>query len=108
MSISYKRHLNNDENDRVEFLMINFDYIDGNDLLAKYFNEVYGMVAETKLDGGYYSVIKLHLENTEYDLVWHEDIGNYLYSIQQDNATIDLLENRLKCIITKINEQLID
>ena len=50
MSISYKRHLNNDENDRVEFLMINFDYIDGNDLLAKYFNEVYGMVAETKLD----------------------------------------------------------
>lgn len=103
MSISYKKHINADENGRVEFLMINFDFFDGNDLLAKFFKEDYDMVPDTKLDGIYYNIIKLRLENTEYNLVWHEDVGNYLYSAQQDKETLDLLENRLQSIIIKIN-----
>lgn len=105
MNISYKKHINVYENGRIEFLMINFDFFDGNDLLAKYFRADYNMIANTKLDGIYYTIIKLYLENTEYNLVWHEDIGNYLYSIQQDKVTLDLLENRLKSIIIKINKQ---
>lgn len=106
MSVSYRKYINTDENDRIEFLMINFDFFDGNDLLAKLFGENYDMVEDTKIDGIHYSIIKLYSESTEYNLVWHEDIGNYLYSTQQDNVTLDLLEYRLRSIVIKINHRL--
>lgn len=106
MQIAYKKHINTEENNRVEFLLINYDYVDGNDILAKMFKEDYGMLSDVKIDGIYYSIIKLYSNDVEYDLIWHEDVGNYLYSLQQDEKTINELENRLKSIIAKINKRI--
>lgn len=35
MEVTYKKHINTEKDSRVEFLLINYDYIDGNDYLAK-------------------------------------------------------------------------
>ena len=35
MSIQVVKHINKDENNRIEYLFVNFDFFDGNDLVAK-------------------------------------------------------------------------
>lgn len=39
MDIRIVKHVNKDEDNRVEYLLINFDYCDGNDLVAKFLNK---------------------------------------------------------------------
>lgn len=104
MSICISKHINKDENNRVEFLFINFDYFDGNDVVAKLFCKEFGMVSDEKIDGMFYSIIKLHKDSTEYNLIWHEDVGNYIFSIDQDDSSINDLENKLEFIAVKLNE----
>lgn len=104
MSIQIAKHINNDESDRVEFLFVNFDYYDGNELVARLFCQEFGMLSDEKIDGMFYSIIKLHKDSTEYDLLWHEDVGNYIFSTQQDDNSINELEQQLGVIVRKLNE----
>lgn len=104
MSIQIVKHVNKDENNRIEYLFINFDYFDGNDLVAKIFCQEYQMLSDEKIDGMYYSIIKLHKDSTEYDLIWHEEVGNYIFSLKQDEASIIELEHRIGVIVSKLNE----
>lgn len=105
MSIHVVKHINEDENSRVEYLFVNFDYFDGNDLVAKLFCQEYQMLSEEKIDGIHYSIIKLHKDFTEYDLIWHEDVGNYIFSLKQDETSLLKLEKRLEVIIRKLKER---
>lgn len=107
MNIQVAKHINADENNRIEYLFVNFDYFDGNDLIAKFFEKEYQMISDEKVDGVFYSIIKLHKNHEEYDLIWHEDVGNYIFSAKQDKDTILVLEQRLKVIVDKLNEMLI-
>ena len=43
MSIQIVKHINKDENNRIEYLLVNFDFFAGNDLVAKIFCEEYQM-----------------------------------------------------------------
>ena len=104
MSIQVVKHINNEQNNRVEYLFVNFDYFDGNDLIAKLFGKEYHMISDEKIDGIYFSVIKLHKGSTEYVLMWHEDVGNYIFSVQQDERSIHELEQRLDVIVSKLNK----
>lgn len=106
MRISYVKHINKDENDRIEFLLTNYDYYDGNDLIAQLFVQEYNMESSEKLDGFFYSLIKLYDDTNEYELIWHEDVGNYIFSTKQGNDSIDLLEKRLTNIINLLNNNL--
>ncbi len=108
MSIQAVKHINKDEDNRIEYLFSNFDYFDGNDLVARLFCQKYQMIADEKIDGIYFSVIKLHKDDTEYDLIWHEDVGNYMYSIKQDEGSVSELEQRLAVIVAKLNEMIND
>lgn len=85
---------------------MNFDFFNGNDLVAKFFCEEYQMLSDEKLDGIYYSIIKLYKDSTEYDLIWHEDVGNYIFCLKQDEASSVELENRLEFIVSKLNEMI--
>lgn len=105
MSIRVVKHINKDKGNRVEYLFVDFDYFDGNDLIAKLFCERYQMVSDEKIDGIYYSIIKLHKESNEYDLIWHEDVGNYIFSLKQDETSLLELEQRLKFVVAKLNEK---
>ena len=106
MQVTYKKHINADNNNRVEFLLINWDYVDGGDYLAKIFCKEFGMSAEEKVDYIFFSIIKLHSDKGAYELMWHEDFGNMIYSIEQEEAAVDTLEQRLKVALSILNEKL--
>ncbi len=108
MSIQVVKHINKDENNRIEYLFVNFDFFDGNDLVAKIFCQEYQMLSDEKIDGIHYSIRKLHKDSTEYDLVWHEDVGNYIFSLKQDEASTIELEQRLDFIVRKLSEMIMD
>lgn len=106
MSIQVVKHINKDENNRIEYLFVNFDFFDGNDLVAKILYEEYQMLSDEKIDGMYYSIIKLHKGSTEYDLIWHEDVGNYIFSLKQDETSTIELEQRLEFVVSKLNDMI--
>lgn len=106
MHVNYKKHINVDKNNRVEFLLINWDYVDGGDYLAKIFCTEFGMSADAKVDNIFFSIIKLSSDEGNYELMWHEDFGNIIYSIEQEEAVVDTLEQRLKVVLRILNEKL--
>ncbi len=106
MQVTYKKHINVDKNNRVEFLLINWDYVDGSDYLAKIFCTEFGMSAEEKVDNIFFSIIKLSSDEGNYELMWHEDFGNIIYSIEQEEAVVETLEQRLKVALSILNEKL--
>ena len=106
--VMYKKVINENKENRTEFLLINFDYEDGNDYLAKIFNKEFNMKVEEKKDYIWFSVIKLCEKNTCYELLWHEDIGNIIYSLEQDEDTVNELELRLQKVLDVVNIKILE
>ena len=106
--VMYKKVINENKENRTEFLLINFDYEDGNDYLAKIFNKEFNMRVEEKKDYIWFSIIKLCEKNTCYELLWHEDIGNIIYSVEQDEDTVNELELRLQKVLDILNIRILE
>ena len=106
--VIYKKVINENKENRTEFLLINFDYEDGNDYLAKIFNKEFNMKVEEKKDYIWFSIIKLCEKNTCYELLWHEDIGNIIYSLEQDEDTVNELELRLQKVLDVLNIKILE
>ena len=106
--VIYKKVINENKENRTEFLLINFDYEDGNDYLAKIFNKEFNMRVEEKKDYIWFSIIKLCKKNTCYELLWHEDIGNIIYSLEQDEDTVNELELRLQKVLDVLNIKILE
>ena len=106
MEVKYSKYINKQKNNRIEFLLINYDYIDGNDYLAKLFSEEYGFFVEEKIDGWWYSIIRVHLNNCIYELLWHEDTGNGIYSLNQTEEENHILQQRLEKILSILNARI--
>ena len=106
--VIYKKVINENKENRTEFLLINFDYEDGNDYLAKIFNKEFNMRVEEKKDYIWFSIIKLCEKITCYELLWHEDIGNIIYSLEQDEDTVNELELRLQKVLDVVNIKILE
>ena len=106
--VMYKKVINENKENRTEFLLINFDYEDGNDYLAKIFNKEFNMRVEEKKDYIWFSIIKLCEKNTCYELLWHEDIGNIIFSLEQDEDTVNELELRLQKVLDVVNIKILE
>ena len=106
--VIYKKVINENKENRTEFLLINFDYEDGNDYLAKIFNKEFNMKVEEKKDYIWFSIIKLCKKNTCYELLWHEDIGNIIYSVEQDEDIVNELELRLQKVLDVLNIKILE
>ena len=106
--VIYKKVINENKENRTEFLLINFDYEDGNDYLAKIFNKEFNMKVEEKKDYIWFNIIKLCEKNTCYELLWHEDIGNIIYSLEQDEDTVNELELRLQKVLDVLNIKILE
>ena len=106
MSIHIVRSINKSKENQIEFLFVNFDHYDGIDLVAKIFCKEFNMCADDKIDGLWYSTIKLHDDYDEYDLCWHEDVGNYIVSKKQNEEDISRLKERLNVVIDKIKDMM--
>ena len=105
MDIRIVKRINKDENNRIEFLFVGFDFFDGNDLIVNILCKKYGMIAGEKFDGMFYSIIPLNDKNEEYKLVWHEDVGNYFYSENQDEKTLERIQDVAKFLEQKLNSK---
>lgn len=105
-NIQIVKHINKDKNNRVEYLFANFDCFDGNDYIAKLFSEEYGFTVEEKIDGWWYSIVRINLQGCEYELLWHEDTGNAIYCSNQKGKENDILQQRLKRIVYILNTQI--
>lgn len=86
--------------------LINYDYIDGNDYLARLFQEEYGFIVDDKIDGWWYSIIRIHLKRSTYELLWHEDTGNELYSLNQTEKENEMLQQRLEGVLSVLNNRI--
>ena len=106
--VIYKKVINENKENRTEFLLINFDYEDGNDYLAKIFNKEFNMKVEEKKDYIWFNIIELCEKNTCYELLWHEDIGNIIYSLEQDEDTVNELELRLQKVLDVLNIKILE
>ena len=106
--VMYKKVINENKENRTEILLINFDYEDGNDYLAKIFNKEFNMKVEEKKDYIWFSITKLCEKNTCYELLWHEDIGNIIYSLEQDKDTVNELELRLQKVLDVVNIKILE
>ena len=106
MDVTYKKHIDTEKNNRVEFLLINYDYIDGNDYLAKLFFEECGFIVEEKIDGLWYSIIRIRLDCSVYELLWHEDTGNEIYCLNQTEGENEMLQRRLKKVLDILNDRI--
>lgn len=59
-----------------------------------------------KFDGIWYSIIRIHLGKCEYELLWHEDTGNAIYSLNQTEEENNLLQHRLERILDILNARI--
>lgn len=107
MSVEIVKHINRDENNRVEYLFKNFDFYDGNDLVADILHKKCGIRIGDKVDEIFYSMIPLYDENNEYKLVWHEDVGNYIYAERQDTIALQNLKKLLEILVKELNSRLL-
>ncbi len=103
MEIRYVKYVNKYKGDRVDFLLNNYDYIDGNDLIAKILHDKQSVDFDEAIDGIWFRIIALHDKENEYKLVWHEDVGNYAYSETSGQEATDRLEELLKISIAELN-----
>ena len=104
--ITYEKHFNSSKGNRVEFWITNFDYFDGIDCLAKLFCKKYQMQADEKVEGIFFDFIRVHTNDIEYVLMWHEDIGTLIYNLNQNTDNIAQLEAQLSAIVQEINSSL--
>ena len=106
MEVTYNKVINNEKDNRVEFVLINFDYIDGNDYLVKLFSKVYGFTVDEKIDGLWYRILRIRLADSEYELLWHEDFGNEIYCTNQTREENELLQQRLENVLGILNHRI--
>ena len=93
------------ENNIVEYWLLHYDFIDGNKYVAEILAQDYGMRVTEEIDGIWYTITRMRDDACEYNLVWHEDIGNYIYSTQQDEQTLQELEARVHAVAEKLNQR---
>lgn len=105
-NIQVIKHRNKGEKERVEFLFIHYDYYDGNEIIAKLFCQEYQMMVKEKIDGIHYNIIRVYKDSAEYNLIWHEDVGNCIYSTKQDIESVLELEEKLGVIVHKLNKMI--
>lgn len=59
--VIYKKYIDVEKDNRVGFLLVNYEYINGNDYLVRLFMKEYGFVIKNKIDGWWYIII--HISN---------------------------------------------
>lgn len=103
MLVRAVRSINAEENNRVDFLITEFDYRDGIDFLANQFEKEYKTTVAEEIDGLWYRILKIRKGTDEFCLAWHEDIGNYMYCSEQNENTLRELEQMLNTVIARVN-----
>ena len=106
MSIRFVEYVNSHKDNRMEFLFVDFDCFDGNDLTAKILHEKCGVIVGEKLDGFHFSVIPLIDGEYKYNLLWHEDAGNCVYVENESEESVARLRELVGIAVAEINDRI--
>lgn len=105
MTISYRKFYNEDKR-RTEYIFVNYEYFDGNELLARIFQKKFSFKMCYTFDGIWYKILRICLDECVYELQWHEDVGNTIFSLEQSVKENELLEERLNVVIAEVNNRM--
>lgn len=105
MNIRLSREVNTNQGNRVEYWFNNFDFVDGGAYIAGILKQDYGMRVTEEIDGIWYTITRMRDGACEYNVLWHEDIGNVVYTTQQDEQTLQELEARVHAVAEKLNSR---
>ena len=105
MNIRLSREVNTNQGNRVEYWFNNFDFVDGGTYIAEILKQDYGMRVTEEIDGIWYTITRMRDGACEYNVLWHEDIGNVVYTTQQDEQTLQELEARVHAVAEKLNQR---
>ena len=104
-NISYYLRDNQQKN-RVEFQIRNFDYIDGGDKIANIWSKKYDVLVSDRIDGIWLIVTPIINQGNKLNIVWHEDCGIFIYSENQTEEANYRLEEMVKYAVEEINRQI--
>ena len=103
MNIWLSWDVNTNQGNRVEYWFNNFDFVDGGAYIAGILKQDYGMRVTEEIDGIWYTITRMRDGACEYNVLWHEDIGNVVYTTQQDEQTLRELETRVHAAAEKLS-----
>ena len=107
MKVSFTKFYDEKDN-RIEYLLINYEYYDGNELIVRILTEEFGFIVVSQLDGIWFKKIRIKKNESIYELLWHEDLGNSIYSLIQTDYENKLLETLMNKVIDILNEKCTD
>ena len=105
MNIVPYKYVNAHKDHAVEFWLTDYDFFDGNQYVAEVLAQDYGMRVTEEIDGIWYTITRMRDDACEYNVLWHEDIGNVVYTTQQDEQTLQELEARVHAVAEKLNQR---
>lgn len=103
--MGYVEHKNTD-NGKIEFLFCKFDYIDGGDKIANIWKKKYSINVGEKKGGIWFFILPIADQDYNYKIVWHEDVGNYVYCEEQTEEANNRLEEMVQYAVNEINRQI--
>ncbi len=103
MKVSFKKYYDKNDN-RIELLLINYEYYDGIELIVQIFTEEFGFEVVNQFDGIWFKKIQIKQNESIYELLYHEDIGNSIYSLNQTDYENMLLETRMNKVVDILNK----
>lgn len=103
MFVELKKYNNKSTSNKIEYLFVNFDYIDGCDLVAEILSNKYSIKSGEKFDGIWFSSLPIYYRGIKFTLDWHEDTGNSLCCEDQSTTAIKYLEELAKMIEVELN-----
>ena len=105
MKIRKNKYIDQQHN-RISFHLENFEYVDGGDLIAKLFQMEYGFQIGEKTPGIWSRRLRIYKGAQIYEIYWHEDLGNEIYSLDQTKETISRLEEQLDHVLAVLNSKI--
>ena len=90
MDIQKNKYIDTQNDHRVSFQLKNFEY---------------GFQIGKKISGLWSSRLRISFGQTEYEIVWHEDFGNEIYSLDQSDGSVARLEKQLDHILSLLNSK---
>ncbi|MFC4766973.1 hypothetical protein [Effusibacillus consociatus] len=90
----------------IEFYLVGLECFDDFDAVLDVLVNVSNAKVIEKIDGIYSRIGKLEVKDTEFKLIYHEDVGIYLYVINQSPASNNLLRKILQNLVSVLEKSL--
>jgi len=103
MRFRFIEYANEYRDNRIDISFTNFDFEDGNDLIARILKKKCCIIVGKKFDGIWFSIIPLWYKGYKYELLFHEDIGNIIYGKSQKESSVKRMRELVEIAVNELN-----